>query len=99
MATGGDAQQLSFQAGALPEDAEHGERISEKLMFATDEMLAAMLRPAEKRLVVVENFVADMKARLPGVERECEAIRQNVEAVREQLEPRSKSTDGLRPAA
>ncbi|MGN6870294.1 MAG: hypothetical protein ACTHMY_18040 [Solirubrobacteraceae bacterium] len=105
--------QLSLQAGPLPEDAEHGDRIAETLKFATDEQLALWLRAAEsrskgleRRLQQVENYCANQAAQAPSMVRECEQIRrehaaicQNIAAVRNQLEPRSKSTDGLKPAA
>jgi len=108
-----DQTTLPLQAGPLPEDAEHGDRISEKLKFATDDQLAVWLRAAEsrsealeRRLKQVENYCQDQAARAPSMVRECEylqmehaAIRQAIEKVREQLEPRSKSTDGLKPAA
>lgn len=77
-----DSHQLSIQT---TED-DHGERIAEKLMFATDEQLAGWLKPAEARLHTVENYIADQKARIPSIERECAAIRQNIERVRAQLE-------------
>ncbi len=106
-------RQLSFRTGALPEEVEHEARISEKLMFATDEILAAWLRAAEarsetleRRLKQVENYCQNQAAQAPSMVRECEhlrmelaAIRQSIEKVCEQLEPRSRSQDGLRPAA
>lgn len=104
---------LPIEQGPPPEDVEHEARISERLMFATDEQLAEWLRVAEsrsgtleRRLKQVEAYCQNQAAQAPSMVRECEhlrmelaALEQNVKAVREQLEPRSKSTDGLKPAA
>lgn len=104
---------LPIEQGLVQVDMDHDELLSEKLLFATDEQLAAMLRAAEsraegvdRRLRQVEAYCQDQAARAPGMVRECEqlrleqaAIAQAVEKVREQLEPRSQSTDGLKPAA
>lgn len=69
-----------------PEDGDHEQRIAERLDRATDRQLARWLAPAERRLQVVENGLADLRARIPSLEREAKAVRQNVEAVRVQLQ-------------
>jgi len=69
-----------------PDQGEHAARIARELSFATDEQLAAWLRPVEVRLTVVENGLANFKAAVPAMERECAAIRQNLTAVLDQLD-------------
>lgn len=70
----------------LPLEADHARRVASKLSFATDEQLASWLRPVQSRLAQIENAVAHFKATIPGLERECAAIRQNVTAVLSELD-------------
>lgn len=70
-----------------PEAAEHARRVARELSFATDRELAQWLRPAEVRLKQVENGIAHFRAMIPSLERECAAIRQNISAVLQELEP------------
>jgi hypothetical protein len=104
---------LPIHGGALPEDAEHEDRISEKLELATHRELATWLRAAETRAGMLElrlrqvsNYCQNQAAQAPSMVRECEllkmelaAVQQNVEKVREQLARHSEGEDGLKPAA
>jgi hypothetical protein len=79
------AQEIREQLRLTP-DADHAARVADTLSFATDDQLAGWLRPAEQRLTTVENGIAHFKQALPGLERECAAIRQNITAVLHQLD-------------
>jgi hypothetical protein len=86
MSQGGGTADVAAQPSKPGDAAEHDRRIAERLDGTTTQQLAGWLRPAETRLRTVENYIADQRARLPAIERECAAIRQNLTAVRERLE-------------
>jgi hypothetical protein len=79
------AQQTAEQLRLTP-DGDHAARVIDTLSFATDDQLAGWLRPAEQRLTVVEHGIAHFTQALPGLQRECAAIRQNIAAVLHQLD-------------